>query len=1328
MLLGFAALSGAASVLLATRGLGQAGMPFTEDAVFEVAIGETTYRGAVNEIFLLLDRAGGRNRLQDARRMSNVGGDRWRVTVPLEEGDYIYVFVANATQFVNLSDPNLNPDDIPNSNFFNDPSPRYQGFGGQYGKDNVYLVRNPRRPKLDASRSTPLDGALISQATTPLRFRVDRGSDGQVLDAASVRVRIERNEPFGLYPGPLDAPPLDLVDVTGARLTPDASGGFIDAELVDPPEGMHRLHVSIANADALESDELVLLLFVNRQNQPPLADPGPSRFGLVGRWIELDGGQTRDPDGIGFSAFAWRKVSGPGAMEVRNISQEPDNWNTGQRRSDGVPIIDDDGNIAGDLLPASSALPQVRFDQPGDYEVALAATDKEGLSGAEATTLVRVATRYEPAWKVRLHVGERAGRLVVSADASDVPPGVPIRFFADARTPLLLQPSSAGDRQVEADRPAPGSYFVHAQAGDLSTASYPAQAVIVVRPDGRIEGRDLSLASPFWKDEAVLYLLFIREFEDSNGDGEGDLQGAIDRLPWIKSLGANAIWVMPVEPSGTTHGYAMDAFFAVNDDYGSLHDLRRFIDEAHRLGIRVILDKVLNQTSLTHGWYPPSAANPGGVTRDRYIYRADGRYQYAFDFVALPDLNYNNPIVRTTALDRARFWLDLGFDGFRCDIAGFTPMTIWRNVRRELLGRNPDAFMLAEIIPPLEDYVEEAFDALYDASVYWELRDAFAGNSAFSRVDGAIRGSERMIQNAAHARIRERLDPAELVRIRYLGNQDEDRFLFLAGGSLDRQRVAAGVLLTLPGVPLITYGDEVALLEGRGRMSFSRAPEMLEHYRRYVRIRNGNPGLRGQTSDNPGASGNRYIRISSDGDPGAGQVFSFLRHGNGQVFVVLANRGSAPVIGTSVQYFIGQDILNRFPDGPLVMTNHAQPTDVLTVTKQQLLAGHTSQVGGYEVKVYQLGTVAIPDVDQDGILDSYDSCVGVPNSDDRDTDADGVGDACDHCPGSAAGSDGGMDGCSRSSGAPKPTYLLDGRVDDEAFLVAESGALKLYASFNGKQLYLALTGAVSGQDHLLYLRDAATALPSIVAPFGKRGRTAAHWALLDEGRGDRAEWSGPFVGTRIASPNPVSGGVLESTVNLAERFGAAFPEKLGIAGVRYGAGAAQGITAQVPAAVAAGDDLEDGELFELALVHPIIEPTGPAPGSDGGLPLPTDSGVPPSGPDADGDGVLDGADNCPGRRNGDQADADGDGRGDACDECPLTRAGARIDDRGCELEGPSPPGSAFEDPNGSGGAGCGCRATGSHRSSLAIALAIAAFAGWARRRSARDRGRGTGGG
>jgi len=420
------------------------------------------------------------------------------------------------------------------------------------------------------------------------------------------------------------------------------------------------------------------------------------------------------------------------------------------------------------------------------------------------------------------------------------------------------------------------------------------------------------------------------------------------------------------------------------------------------------------------------------------------------------------------------------------------------------------------------------------------------------------------------------------------------------------------------------------------------------------------------------------------------------------------------VIGTPATYYVGADILNLLPDQPLVLTNHAQPTDTLQVTKQQLTGGYTAHVGSYETKVYQISTIAIPDADNDGILDSYDSCVGVPNGDDVDDDFDGVANACDHCAGSAPGADVGVDGCDRMSAAPKAVYALDGKVDDEAYKIADNAGLKLYASFNGKQLYVAMTGAKAGYDHVIYFRDPFANEATAAAGFQKAGHAAAKWALLDQGRGDRQLWAGPWVATKIGASGPLEDGVIESTINLTERYGSNFPAKIQLAAVRYAEATGGRVMAQAPQATMQDDEITADEFVDFLIRTPTITPANTMMGgTDGGPPRPgTDGSVINPNADTDGDGIPDIRDNCPTIANPDQADSDGDSVGDACDLCPNTRAGAKVDATGCEIKTSNPPGSAFDDGRSAKqGLGCACNASADEARGAA-----SRFGSWSARR------------
>jgi alpha-glucosidase len=205
-----------------------------------------------------------------------------------------------------------------------------------------------------------------------------------------------------------------------------------------------------------------------------------------------------------------------------------------------------------------------------------------------------------------------------------------------------------------------------------------------------------------WWRTAVTYQIYVRSFADGNGDGLGDLAGIRARLPYVASLGVDAIWVNPWYPSPQADGgYDVADYRDIDPAFGTLADAKALIAQAHALGLRVLLDVVPNHTSDEHPWFTAAlAAGPGSAERARYVFRPgrgpdgdlppndwrsvfggsawqrvtepDGRpgqwYLHLFD-LKQPDLNWDNPAVRQEFLDILRFWFDLGADGFRIDVA-----------------------------------------------------------------------------------------------------------------------------------------------------------------------------------------------------------------------------------------------------------------------------------------------------------------------------------------------------------------------------------------------------------------------------------------------------------------------------------------------------------------------------------------------------------------------------------------------------------------------------------------------------------------------------------
>lgn len=238
-----------------------------------------------------------------------------------------------------------------------------------------------------------------------------------------------------------------------------------------------------------------------------------------------------------------------------------------------------------------------------------------------------------------------------------------------------------------------------------------------------------------WYKDAIFYEVYVRAFHDSNGDGHGDLPGLTQKLAYLQDLGVTCLWLLPFYPSPLVDdGYDIADYFGIHRDYGSLEDFKTLIREAHRRGLRVIAELVLNHTSDQHAWFQSARSSPDSPYRDFYVwsdtdqkYRdariifldtersnwtwdpAAGMYFWHRFYSQQPDLNYDEPGVRNAMFEVMKFWLDLGLDGFRADAVPYLyeregtncenlPEThiFLKELRAWMDAHFPDAVLLAE--------------------------------------------------------------------------------------------------------------------------------------------------------------------------------------------------------------------------------------------------------------------------------------------------------------------------------------------------------------------------------------------------------------------------------------------------------------------------------------------------------------------------------------------------------------------------------------------------------------------------------------------------------
>lgn len=368
--------------------------------------------------------------------------------------------------------------------------------------------------------------------------------------------------------------------------------------------------------------------------------------------------------------------------------------------------------------------------------------------------------------------------------------------------------------------------------------------------------------SEAWVKNAVIYEVYTRSFSP-----EGNFAALERRLPELKELGVDILWIMPIHPLGMEKRkgslgspYSVKDYYGINPEFGTLEDFKKVVHRTHALGMRIVIDLVANHTAWDSRMF---MEHPEWFTKD-----SSGKFiAPVADWSDVVDLNYDDPNMRRYMIEMLKYWVrDVGIDGFRCDVSEMVPVSFWDEARAALDSIKP-VFMLSEGM--YAEHHLKAFDVTYGWNSYHTMADIIAGKKPASEMDSVL--------------IRESLSfPKGSLRLRFSSNHDENAWDMpdVTKFGQEGARLAAVLTNTYPGVPLLYNGQEagndikLGLFE-KFEIDWKKGKEWRTFYKELYAIRKKNQAL---------ATGS-YASIKNDNN---GKVYSFLRtDGKNRVLVVM---------------------------------------------------------------------------------------------------------------------------------------------------------------------------------------------------------------------------------------------------------------------------------------------------------------------------------------------------------------------------------------------------------------------------------------------------------
>ncbi len=390
---------------------------------------------------------------------------------------------------------------------------------------------------------------------------------------------------------------------------------------------------------------------------------------------------------------------------------------------------------------------------------------------------------------------------------------------------------------------------------------------------------------PAWAQDAIIYQIFVDRFYDPSNDFpkveykpsskcNGTLRGITQKLDAIAELGANCLWLTPIFPSPSYHGYDATSFFEINPRLGTKGDFKELLNQAHARGIRLLMDFVPNHWSHQHPSFIEATTDQNSQYVPWYTFEQwPKKYKSFFGVKHLPQINLRYAPARQHVLDSAKYWLDFGVDGFRVDYCIGPSPDFYADFRRVTRTAKPDSWTFGEAVDPPDSQL--AFEGGMDGALDFMLLEALRQTFAFGRWD-TTKFAEFLDRHESYF-------PTSFSRPSFLDNHDMNRFLWVARGDIRKLKLAALCQFTLVGTPVIYYGTEVGLSQhndvmqnGRAIHEEARLPmpwgqeqntDLLKFYRALCNIRNAESALRRGTRQTILADGSvlAYRRVDHEG-------------------------------------------------------------------------------------------------------------------------------------------------------------------------------------------------------------------------------------------------------------------------------------------------------------------------------------------------------------------------------------------------------------------------------------------------------------------------------